>query len=530
MKKYILLLFLIILLPYFKLILPGFPSLQDQMHPLRLTDLRQCLSDHQIPCRYSTKSALGYGYPLFNFYGQGAYLLPALFSYILPLNSYDLMKIQIILFAFIGGLGIFLLAKTNKLDNPTSILFATIFSYIPYFALDVYVRGAIPEFSALMLIPWIFFLSYQNRTIFTNLALSLIILTHIQTGLITLLIYLFYLIFSHKNRQALLSLLTTLLLCSFYLIPVILENNLVQLSSTTKGIFDYNIHFLNLKQIFISPFWGYGASTWLDKDGMGFTLGIPLIFLIATSVYLYFKYQQKKLPSTFLLIISILFIFLAHTRSAFIWKILPLGYYQFPWRFLGLASIFTIIFSINIVSKSNLQAKFLPLFGIILITILINAPYFRPDIVLSYDYLNTPQKQIEISLGGIQDYWPTTAKSIPTTPAPNLLLNLGPKYYPTTTSFTRKSNSIEIKAINPVRQELIIPMSYYPGWELFVNSNPTHITLDSTSGFPKITLDPGQYQINMYLQKTKVQKYSEYLSLLTIFALIFIKIKNVKQA
>ena len=67
------------------------------------------------------------------------------------------------------------------------------------------------------------------------------------------------------------------------------------------------------------------------------------------------KKGKKKINNTpilvFFALLSLISLFLTHNRSTFIWKLFPfMPYFQFPWRFLGIA-----LFSLSFISGSLIK-------------------------------------------------------------------------------------------------------------------------------------------------------------------------------
>ena len=65
------------------LFLPGYFSHHDDLQVMRIFEMRQCLQDFQIPCRWVQDMGYGNGYPLFNYYNVFPYYIGVIASYIL---------------------------------------------------------------------------------------------------------------------------------------------------------------------------------------------------------------------------------------------------------------------------------------------------------------------------------------------------------------------------------------------------------------------------------------------------------------
>lgn len=56
--------------------------MHDDMQMVRQLELEKCLTDGQIPCRWTPDLGFGYGYPLFNFYPPLPYIVGQTFRFI----------------------------------------------------------------------------------------------------------------------------------------------------------------------------------------------------------------------------------------------------------------------------------------------------------------------------------------------------------------------------------------------------------------------------------------------------------------
>ena len=136
------------------LFLPGFFSHHDDLQVMRIFEMRKCLEDLQIPCRWVPDMGYGNGFPLFNYYSVFPYYLGAILSYIL--GYLGAAKALFLIPLVAGGVTMYLLARQlwGRLSGITA---AALYLFAPYRALDAYVRGAVAESFALALIPLVFY-------------------------------------------------------------------------------------------------------------------------------------------------------------------------------------------------------------------------------------------------------------------------------------------------------------------------------------------------------------------------------------
>jgi len=530
------------LIPCLRLIRPGYFSMSDDMHVFRLQQFDQCLFDGQIPCRYIPQAGLGYGYPLFNFYSPLPYVLGEGF-HLLGFSFINSIKSVFVLCSLLSGFSMFLLAKSywGIIGGFISMFF---YLFAPYRAVDTYVRGSLAELLALSLIPFIFYFTirYFNHHsklnfLFLTLSLSSLFLSHNLTALYTIpWLILFSLIFYRsKIIKIIPPLLVSISLSAFFLFPAILEKNLVTVDTMTQGYFYYVAHFATLSQLFISRFWGFGASLWGPVDDLSFQLGIIhwLIPIILIPYFTLKKFNHHPYPFfgqiIFFSLSCLLFIFLTHNQSTFIWQLFPfMAYYQFPWRFVGPA-VFCLSFiagSSSLIFKSA-PSRYLPLL-IIIPAIILNYSYFKEDIwfpTLTDAQKLNPTNTINQSGMGLRDYWPTYGHSFPTTYAPQQPYSADPSAIEVL-AFSKKSNQVTA-TINTIRPSTVIfPVVNFPQWFLTIDSQPSPYSIEPSLGLLTVNLEPGSHQLVFSFRETPLRQFFNLLSLITLISLTIYTFKK----
>lgn len=544
-KKNIIILICLLLLSFvtfYRLLRPGYFSMMDEMHIFRLDQFDKCLKDGQFPCRFIKDGGMGYGYPLFNYYSPLAYGVSELF-HLTGFSLINSLKITFILCHLIGVFGMYFFTRLFW-GNLGGFISAVLFLLSPYQATDSFVRGAISESLAINLIPWVFyfltkFINSNKNKILLILSLSDLLLSHNLTSLAiapVLLIYSLFLLFKNKNLnlKSIIKLSIPVLLSvgisSFFLLPAIFEKNLVTVNTMTQGYFQYIIHFATLNQLFISRFWGYGASLWGPIDDMAFSIGLIqwLLPLIAV-IFLFFKKKTKeKLPLIILSFLVFIFsVFLTHNKSTFIWKLLPfMAYYQFPWRFLSIA-IFAASFvagSIILLIKKKWQIFFVTV--ITLITLFLNFSYFKEDIW--YSNITNSQKlsQEEIvkqSGAGLKDYWPKSGQNFPQTFAPNQPITSGKVAI---TYYLKTSNQIKLNTYVKSDSKITLPLVYFPNWKLYIDNQPTNFQINPDLGLIEFNIASGNHSVFLKLTNTPIRTVANLISLIALALTIIIAIKS----
>lgn len=535
--KTLLFVFLVIALSFFSfrsLLRPGYFPMHDDMQPIRVLGIDQCLRDGQFPCRWVPDLGYGYGYPLFIYYSPLAYYFMEVF-YLIGFSFLGAIKIEFILTIVFSGLAMFLLGK-SLWGNFGGLISAVFYVYAPYRATDVYSRGAVGEFTALVFLPLIFWaileLVRQGKTkymIFLGLSFGGLLLTHNITSLIFTPAAVFFgilLLWYYKKWHLLPKLILGSLLgigvASFFILPVVFEKSLVHVETMTYGYFNFLAHFVSLGQMFFSSHWGYGSSEFGPDDDFSFAIGLIHWFSAFVAIILGF-WQRKKKSFPFLvfscfIIIGLAAAFLAHPRSVFIWnKINLLSFLQFPWRFLAI-----IIFAFSAMAGGIILyfKKYALLVGslMILAVIVLNFNYFRPA-----DWFPTMKDEDKFSgqlwekqvTASIFDYLPVFAKAPPAGPAPD----------------NPEAVSGEIKVLNfkkgtdwqegelevlSSEAKVRLPLFYFPNFELLVDNEKAIIDYKNDLGLITFDLTQGEHNFYVKLKKTPIRIIGDLVSLASL--------------
>ena len=324
----------------------------------------------------------------------------------------------------------FLLAR-NFWGDKGALISALFYIYAPYRAVDVWVRGALPEALAFIFFPLILLSVEKKKYLSFSVLIFLLLITHNLSIFMFLPFLGIWWLVRSRDWKFLPAGLLSLVLGSFYLLPVIFESKLVTLTQTTADYYNYSLHWTTLSQLFLSRFWGYGGSTWGPNDTMSFSAGhLHWILALVIAITIAGKYLTLN-PSPKLgegtkgrgiivlgLALSLLALFLTHGKSEIFWKLVPgLPFVQFPWRFLSMSTLFLSLANGAIVSlfhKSAVPAKALATAGYVLL-LLLNIGFFKPDIwksVTDTQYFSGASWD-EMRSSALSDYWPKTAGPLP---------------------------------------------------------------------------------------------------------------------
>jgi hypothetical protein len=193
-------------------------------------------------------------------------------------------------------------------------------------------------------------------------------------------------------------LLLGITLSAFYWVPALLEMKSTNVLSQIGGGADFRDHFVCINQLWNS-LWGFGGSAVGCIDGLSFKIGKLHIITSITAFFLMLcikKIRKSKdgAITLFSFLGFLLSIFLTLEVSKPIWEVIPaMAFFQYPWRFLILASFFSSLLAGSLISLSK-QFNARPYLAALSLTFLLlffNLKLFVPQTVISKtaeDYTN----------------------------------------------------------------------------------------------------------------------------------------------
>lgn len=572
LKKYTapILLSLILLGTSWSLLHPQLFKVHDFVHAARVAEMARGIADGQIPVRWSANFGYGYGMPLFEFYAPSPYF----FGAVLWLAKVPIDIVVKLLFFVPSLITVVAAYRLGKIWFPTlgAVLVSAAITLAPYRAVNLFVRGAVAEawgmafFVVALLAVSLVVRREKRASLLLITGLVGMVLSHNLTTLIAvlpLIIWTLTMIAAESagphfksnqfwnsvwlvSKRSLPILIASALLAvgltAFYWLPALAEKQFTQMETTIlTGYFDYNLHFLYIRQFF-QPFWGYGGSSWGPDDGISFFLGYAVLlgfFLTCISMVRHFwlklgsttasaNYKLLILFSSCILLL-LYSTFLSIQRSQNVWEFLPfLHILQFPWRFLSVVSTVAGIFSViwvvmlpqNRLLRSVLSAAFLAI-------LLLNVGYFQPEEYLKQttDLYYTDPTLIQSSMSEtLPDFIPL-AMTVTTPPTQLISCELP---LDCTISQVLRNNSHEKEIVVTVARgsSATFSTAAFPGWVMMINGQPQPITVSDT-GLISTHLTEGNHLIRWYFGSTPIRLVADVTSLASILIMSLVVIKKV---
>lgn len=527
----------------------------DTSQAARIHEMQECLSDGQIPCRWVPNLGNGYGYPLFNYYPPLPYYAGAVihwlgFSYIASAN----------LIAAVGlvgaGCSMYLFARRfwGELGGLVS---GVAYMFVPYLALDVYMRGAIAELWALAVLPALFLVSYE---LITTLRLRFVpllallgaalLLSHNLVALIAApALFIWAVVFVLRNerpdalRAALLlagATLWALGLAAFFTLPVLFEGDLVQLDSLAMFPFRYSDNFATLNDLLLLRTNDYSALLG-ERDGTPIQLGWVHWLLALASIPAAFALRRagRPVPAVAIgLFWAIFFIgaFMSLPISQPIWDTFDsLRFIQFPWRYIGLASLATAALAGAVFALLPGRAPWRQVaLALVLITLFAGTgrTFFRPyaSCDLSDSDILSTEAQVPVRNehpvcdkivpawdAAIHDYLPAGVQEVPertfapvTAAEGAVLLN----------DWDQGSDWLEldVSALEPA--VLNASVFDFPDWQVSIDGERVPHETSDPYGLIQFDFPPGRHDVELQLHDTGVRRAGNVISLLSWAALL----------
>ncbi len=529
------------------LLRPGFFPMHDDLQAMRVYQMELCFRSGQFPCRWVPDMGYQYGYPQFEYYGPLPYYVMTA-GRLLGLPLFDAVKLGFILPLILGNLTMFLLAS-SLFGNFGGLLSAIAYAYVPYRASDLYSRGAMGETWAFVFLPLILYALLElfkkpsfKKASLLGVSVALLFVTHNISTLIfmpMLALIALVLLTIHQEKTkfikyGLIGVIWAILIAGSFFLPVLFEKGYAHTESLIEGYFNYLAHFVTLKQLFFTSFWGYGSSQGPTSD-LSFFLGPIQLFLVAISLFVAFINSIKRnfKPSTLIVVLSsvllLISLFMTHQKSTFIWQSIPiLTYLQFPWRFLVTADFFLCLivgYFLSYLQKSSAKVL-LVIFSFLLI--FFNLSYFRPrewyniTIWEKFSGLNW-DKQLTIS---IFDYLPIFAKFPPGDPAPHFPTSDNGKV--SFLDYQHDSSAIKFNTLSWTPSKLTLPQFDFPGWAVKLDGRTIPHNHNNDLGLISFSIPSGKHSVSAYLGDTPVRLVGDILSLIFLPLALITLVKKEK--
>ncbi len=335
-------------------------------HRMRIDGIAEELRHGNFPVRIQSLWMEGYGYPVSIYYGDLLLYIPALLR-LMGFTVTQCFKAYII---FINlGTTVCSFGGFKKVFKRTDVSLMLAFVYVttPYRLINVYIRSAVGEYTAMMFFPIIAaavygiyteaienWNLYKKNAFLLAVGMSGLITSHIlSTEMACFVLIIVCLVLFHKTirkntiRIYIMSMVQTILITFYFLVPFIdyytsMNVNINNTVENVKRIQDKGVYIL---QYF--SFWQniYGQGGTEVKERFQMTPGVILMVTLFIGIVLWYRGKAKRKMKV-LIFLSIVMLLMA--SDMFPWDFAAqhfamgnlLAQVQFPWRYLGIAVVF----------------------------------------------------------------------------------------------------------------------------------------------------------------------------------------------
>jgi len=510
---------------------PGFFQSDDgEWMIIRLSAFHEAFRDGQIPVRFLSRLNHGYGYPVANFLYPGfMYLAEPIhllgFGFVNTIKIvFGMSMIASAIFCFLWLLRFF-----GKLPSFIGALF---YLYTPYHLFDFYKRGSIGEVLALTVLPFILWQIERKSLFLSSIGITALILSHNTLAVLFLGLIVLYMsldVYISKDRRVLLqkyflTLIFGLGMSSFFWIPAFLELRYTVFSQTQVS--EWSNYFSSFSLI--------GLSTFLVLLLTAFTIpqfrhsgkrSASRISMVQRDSGLA-RMTARDMYFALFFITGLLSIFFATALSSPLWKILPVSFVQFPFRFLSitiLSTAFLSAFMVNQVKNSN---KRLPVALILLVVLWFSAvPFMKPSEFFDKGegFYATNMDTTTVK----NEYMPIWVKEKPLARFKEKVEIVGGVGIVENILYNSKKITFDVLARENVKVR--INTIYYPGWKAYVDKKSTNISYANEKGIMEINVPSGRHLVEAGFGETPVRLASDIISIASFFSILAISAASYKR-
>lgn len=336
-------------------------------HLTRIDGIARELSYGNFPSRIQSVWMAEYGYPVSIYYGDALLYIPAVFR-LLGFSIDQAYKMFVLLINFAGAIIAEQSFRRMFGKQRTSLLLTLVYVTASYRLVDVYVRTAVGEYTALMFLPLAALAVYniysdgKNATVKMRLknatllavAMTGMITAHVLTAemaafslLLVCVLYFRKTLCWNTIKTYLLAIGETLLMSAAFLVPFIdyYLNVSVEITDTMAMA---GTAAIQEKGASLGDFFSFFSNPFGDWQRMLFNPGLILMLALGASIVIWsLNKANKTIKKLTILSIGILFL----STNLFPWDSLAhdfhlfnlLAQVQFPWRFIGIAILFLTV-------------------------------------------------------------------------------------------------------------------------------------------------------------------------------------------
>ncbi len=485
------------------------PTHDGEYHIIRIVEFSKMLASGYVFPRWAPTLNSGYGIPIFEFH----YPLPNYIGSFVRLFTHDAVyayQISMGLGYIIAALGSFL--WLTSLYGPFAAALGTVVgAYVPYWFVDIYVRGSIGEVWAIAILFFILWAIEKKQHIYTAIMYGLLLLSHNILGMVFTPFLFIYMII--RNKKAIGSLVWGIGLSAYFWLPALLEGKYVVGLNTVN----FREHFVALYELLI-PSWGTEFSgRGFSGSKISFQLGvIPILIIIASLITIILEKQKTKniLVKWFLVLVGLLLVFVLPWSKG-IWEVTrPLQFVQYPWRLLSFMIPITAVLTAYLAKKSK---KPYVMVMLAILAVIATFPYTRKVHYAprneAYYMTRSNFTDGTSSMGNsFSTIWTGWKKERPES---ELVLQNGKMTKKGTWQYLKKEFNVRMDAEGIVTLNTL----YFPGWIVVVDGKKVPILYQS-DGIIRASIPAGIHAIKIQFTDTAPRTIGNIISIASLVGII----------
>ena len=481
------------------------PTHDGEYHIIRIVEFAKMIKEGYLLPRWAPDLNSGYGMPIFQYFYPlpnyvGTFISSFLHDAVRSFQMAQAAGYILAVFALFGWL-------LTLFGFIPAVVGAVVGAYIPYWFVDIYVRGSIGEVWATAFLFCTLYVAEKKKYPFVGICFGLLILSHNILAMIYTPVLIGY--FLLRNRKNLLGILSGIGLAAYFWLPAIFEQKYVIGLNTVN----FREHFVRLYELLI-PSWGTEFSgIGITGNTISFQIGVIPLIVLFVSLFLLFREKDKKtkvLVRYFILVFILALLFML-PWSQRLWEfITPLQLIQYPWRLLSLGIPTVAVASAYWVSRMKKS-----IFAVVLLflAIIFSYSYTRP---VQYEPRN---EAYYVSRSNFSDGTSSMGNSFST-------IWTGWKETRAEAPYIVKNGSVtaiqQLKYLDKtVQVEMIengvvtVNTVYFPGWKAFVDGKETPIVF-MPDGVIHITVNIGSHIVRVQFTDTFSRRTGNFLSIFSL--------------
>ena len=485
------------------LIKPGFPpNHEDDTFVLRTMVYAKHFQFGDLLPIWSASDNFGMGSPLPGLYHRLFYMVSGAI-YAVTANSKVSIALTLIAFTSIGVYSVFLLLRSFDSTVFVSLIGASVLPFLNYSVTNWLVRGAMAEYSAMMLIP--LFLYVVKRSIDRSLlygriglVMGFIFLAHSVIAYFTALLTGFILIGCcllglstwkmFPLKKVFYAALGFFAVTWWSLLPMLYLRQRYDMSRLLPDFLAVRFQFRRITEYFWDSSW-----SWSNPPQL-FTVQLDIVIVMSVILLLIMKkYDRRELWVIGLLIVTMVFQYGGSWR---LYEYIPgAKYIQFPWRLLALASTLFVLLAFIGLRKSKVAVSI-----VALSTILLSGTWQRVN------YYNYPDR-LEVrnsrtlsaySLSLFGEYLPADAALLEPDPSSSAVFSEWKNQIDTFLNTFNNSKNCQVNRVSPIAEIKLIEFTTRCVQDsvvlLPIFATDAHATKSTHSGFQKNCIVEKRYQ------------------------------------